>query len=340
MAERLPLFRRIGPALLLIPLAPLIAEFLLGDFSIRMLALVIVLAPMYGGGALLIREVTRRTNRAWPTMLLLATAYALLEEAYTTQSLFNPDYAGARLLDYGYIPALGTSLNWTVFVLSIHVVWSVATPILIAEGIAGERRTEPWLKTPGMVITVLLFLLGCAATTNFSLHASPFRASAAQLIGAGVLVVIVIAAAFAFKPRAHVEAAAVAPAGWIVFVVTFVLAAAFIMIESMGRGHRLLPAIGLSGQLACELIALVVIARWSQRRDWGSLQYLAIAAGTTLTYALFGFYAFLQGHTHLGAPTGAVDMAGQIVLTLLILALIGWGARRSQRAAGLRGVLA
>lgn len=56
--------------------------------------------------------------------------------------LFNPNYVGQRLLDYGYIPALGTSLNWSLFVISIHVVWSVATPILIAEGVAAERRTQ------------------------------------------------------------------------------------------------------------------------------------------------------------------------------------------------------
>jgi hypothetical protein len=69
--------------------------------------------------------------------------------------------------------------------------------------------------------------------------------------------------------------------------------------------------------------------------------YLAIAAGTSLTYALFGLYAFVhEGHTHLGVPTGAIDVAGQIVLTLIIVALIGWGVRRSQRGGALRDALA
>jgi hypothetical protein len=35
---------------------------------------VVVLAPMSGGGALLIREVARRAGRGWPTVLLLAAA--------------------------------------------------------------------------------------------------------------------------------------------------------------------------------------------------------------------------------------------------------------------------
>src|SRR5206468_5799611 len=127
---------RIGPAVLLAVLAPVGAEFLLGDFTIRNLPVVLVLMPLYGCGALLIREIARRTGRGWPTILLLGTAYSFFEEGFLTQSLFNPSYVGQRLLDYGYLPALGTSLNWSAFVLSIHVVWSIATPILIAEGVA------------------------------------------------------------------------------------------------------------------------------------------------------------------------------------------------------------
>ena len=53
------LMRRIAPAVGLFFLAPLVAEFLLGNLPIKLLSALIVLAPLYGGGALLIRE--------WPT---------------------------------------------------------------------------------------------------------------------------------------------------------------------------------------------------------------------------------------------------------------------------------
>lgn len=336
MADEPSLLHRIGPALLLVPLAPLIAEFLLGDFSIRKLPLVIVLGPMYGAGALLIREITRRTGRGWPTMLWLAAAYALVEEAYTTQSLFNPNYLGARLLDLGFVPALGISFNWTLFVLSIHVVWSVATPILIAEGIAASRRTQPWLRTPGLAITVVLFLLGCAVTTSFSLHATPFRASATQLASAGVFVAIAIVVAFAIGPTASVPASgeSEAPAAWLVAAFAFVASAALVVIESRSRGGHLSAMQGLVGQIVCELIAIVLVSRWSRRRGWQASHYLAIALGTSLTYAGFGLYAFaVEGHTHLGTPTGPIDIAGELVLTLVIVLLIAWGWRRSQRSA-------
>jgi hypothetical protein len=63
------------------------SEFLLGNLPITLLAGLVLLAPMYGGGALLIREITRRAGRGVPTMLLLGTAYGLLEEGIATQSL-------------------------------------------------------------------------------------------------------------------------------------------------------------------------------------------------------------------------------------------------------------
>ena len=69
--------RGIWPALGLLFVAPLVAEFLLGNLPIKLLPALVVLAPMYGGGALLIREAVRRTGRGWPSVLLLGMAYAI-----------------------------------------------------------------------------------------------------------------------------------------------------------------------------------------------------------------------------------------------------------------------
>jgi hypothetical protein len=136
---------RLLPALSLFLLAPLAAEFLLGNLPITALFSLVLLAPLYGGGALLIREVARRTGRGWPTILLLGLAYGILEEGVTTQSLFNPDYAGQRLLDHGFVPGLGIAVPWTLFVLTLHTVWSIATPIALVETIV--RRPGPWPRS-------------------------------------------------------------------------------------------------------------------------------------------------------------------------------------------------
>jgi hypothetical protein len=324
------MIRRLTPAILLTLLAPIIAEFLLGDFSIRKIGIALVLLPLYGGGALLIREVSRRAGRGWPAMILLGIAYSLLEEGFLTQSLFNPNYVGQRLLDYGYIPWLGTSLNWATLVLTIHVVWSIATPILIAEGVAAERTTRPWLRTPGVIVTVLLFLAGCASTAAFSLKASPFVASSMQFLTVGALILIAIAAAFLIRtPGLDVGRTAVRPL--VVFFVCVALAIGFMIAEDRSNA-RVPPVASVSIRWVLTAVAAIVIVRWSRARDWRAGHYLAIASATTLTYALFGLVAFLGGHTNLGEPTGAVDIAGQIVLAAGVMLPIWWGARRLDRA--------
>src|ERR1700734_3806211 len=156
-----PFHRSIGAAIALLFTAPLVAEYLLGDLPIKMLAALVVMAPMYGGGALLIREVVRRTGRGWPTILVLAFAYAVLEEAFTTQTLFNSNYLhlNLHLLQPGYIAALGIGAWWTIFVLTLHTVWSISTSIALAEALVPERATTPWLGWPGLTVTRLLFPL-------------------------------------------------------------------------------------------------------------------------------------------------------------------------------------
>ena len=84
--------RKISAVVALLFVAPLVAEFLLGNLSLKLLPALIVLVPMYGGGAVLIRETVRRAGRGWPSMLMLGAAYTLIEEGFATQSLFNPDY--------------------------------------------------------------------------------------------------------------------------------------------------------------------------------------------------------------------------------------------------------
>ena len=326
------MLRRIAPGLLLLVLAPLLAEFLLGDFSLRSLGLLVIFIPQYGGGALLVRELARRTGRGWPTIVMLALAYGLIEEGFTTQSLFNPNYVGQRLLDYGYVPALGTSPAWAVFVLTLHVVWSICTPILIAEGVAGARRTTPWLGRIGMVVVPALFVLGCVITTGGTISQNHFVSPAPQLVAVAILTVIAIVAAFAlFRPGAAPAVAGRAPSPWVVGAASLVLASAFEVVRHYGQD--VLPAAAtVLAMLALAAIGAALLAWWSRRSGWSAAHYLATAAGTVLTYGWSGLTAFLAGRTNLGEHVGPLDVAGQVLLVLVFLALIAWGAVRGRQA--------
>jgi hypothetical protein len=153
--------RRFAPAVSLFLLSPLVAEFLLGNLPITLVGALVALAPMYGGGALLIRETARRAGLGWPSILLLALGYGLVEEGLVTQSLVNPNYAGQHLLRPGFVPVLGIGAPWTVFVLTLHVVWSIATPIALVESMS-RRPTAPWLGRLGLTVVGVLFAVGLA----------------------------------------------------------------------------------------------------------------------------------------------------------------------------------
>lgn len=71
---------RAAPALVLLLLAPVSAEYLYGfDDSTgnpeELVGGLIVFGPLYGGAALIIREVARRMGRGRSTMLILAFAF-------------------------------------------------------------------------------------------------------------------------------------------------------------------------------------------------------------------------------------------------------------------------
>ncbi|MFN8492453.1 MAG: hypothetical protein U0350_32935 [Caldilineaceae bacterium] len=72
------MLRRLFPVILLFFLIPLIAEFLLDNLPVSMIAVILPPALMYGSDAVLIRDVVRRTGRGWPSLILLAIAYGLI----------------------------------------------------------------------------------------------------------------------------------------------------------------------------------------------------------------------------------------------------------------------
>ena len=317
-------FSRIAPAAILFFLAPLVAEFLLGNLPITMLSSLVVLAPMYGGGALLIREVVRRTDRGWPGMILLALAYGVLEEGITTQALFNPNYLNAHLLDYGFVLSLGISIPWTLFVLTIHTVWSICVPIALVEVLFPARRTTPWLGGPGLAITCILFAIGIIATTAITLSTDAFIASAFQLAGVVVAIIILIVAAFGLQPRRHTAGTDTRPApnAWSVGVFALVISSIFMLIPHLPDWW--IPVVLY---LIIYVVAIVAVRSWSRRQRWGDQHQLALAGGALLTYA---WHAFPQPSVFLG--NSATDLIGNAVFAAGAVILIVVAARRLQRA--------
>jgi hypothetical protein len=312
------MLRRIAPAIGLFLFSPLIAEFLLGDLPATLILGLIILAPLYGAGALLIREVVRRRGLGWPSIVVLALAYGIIEEAYTTESLFNPDYADQHLLSYGHVHFLGLGIPWTLFVLTLHTVWSICVPIALVEGLARDRRTTPWLRTPGMIVTTVLFGIGIGVSTVVGQNSYPYNATTAQYLGAAIAVVVLIVIAFLLPRSRPGKVDASGPNPWLVGVVSLVLSSAFIALP-----HEWVTATQYETiVLGLDVVAIVIIWVWSRSRGWGDAQRLGLAGGALLTYAWHGFPAQPLGHVSKALDYGSNALFAALAVFLLIVSIV------------------
>ena len=323
--------RRLAPAVGLFLLAPLVAEYLLGNLPITFLVGLPALAPMYGGGALLVREVARRGGRGWPTILLLALAYGVLEEGIATQSLFNPNYVGQHLLSYGYISALGIAGPWTVFVLTLHTVWSISVPIALVEAVTPSRRTTPWLGRVGLAVTAGLFAVGVVVTVAISLAQDSFLASVPQFAVTVVVILALVVGALRLRPGLATGPArakrGTAPHPFVVGVVTMVAGAAFFL--GKNAGETVPAALMVVAYLLLYAVAVLVVRRWSTLAGWGEDHRVALAGGALLTYA---WHAFPEGS--LGRGNDAVDLIGNAVFAAAAAALVIVAFRRARSGSG------
>lgn len=329
--------RRYAPALVLLISAPLIAEFLLGDFNVRQLGYLGIFIPLYGALALFIRELVRHAGRGWVSMLLMALVCGLIYEGIVNQTLFNPHYAGSDLLKYGFFPALGTSFNYAAFILTLHTVWSISTPIALAEGFAGARAKEPWLSRPLLIGVGLLALLGLAGTTVSTIQRFKFVSSPMQYGSVVVLIVILAFLAFRIvrKPAPNTGGAEVGhgPSLWLVGAFAFALSSAFMIWFHYAPGHKLNWIVGLVVFLVIDAVAIAAFSAWSRRAGWGACHVVAAATGAVLTYGWFGLWRLLvNGKTAMGIKTQPIDVVGQICLLLAALGLC-WLAHRHQAQA-------
>lgn len=184
-------------------LAPFVGEFLLGNQPITALPWLLALAPMYGGGALLIREAARRLGGGWPMIITLAAAYALTEEGPIDQMIFNPGYLGLPDFDgFAPIPGLGISATLVQGALTLHTVWSISVPVAIMEAFA-EDQQRPWLGRAGLIVVAVIFVLGSLVLAFLQWDRFHFIAEPLPLAVTGVviMIMIVVAVRCARRPR-------------------------------------------------------------------------------------------------------------------------------------------
>lgn len=297
--------------------APVCAELIQSYLDItgeafELLFAVVFLAPLYGGVALLIREVAVRTGRGWPGRLLLAAAFGLLMTTTIDSSLFTPEWPD---IDY-WDDIMGSSLVGGVSVYALttwvmgHVIMSVGAPLAVVEGLLPEGRDRPWLGRFGIVV---LAVLGTAIAVF--IHQDPdagaVEASTLDRVVSVAAVLLLVALAMSpwGRPLAPVAGRSPGRPVWL-GVAGFALMLTFDLAPISWAGVALgWVALGAAGAL------LAVLSR-SPR--WSSRHLVAVAYGALLARTSTGFLS--------PAPEGvdpAAKLAQNSVFLVLVLAL-GW----------------
>ena len=306
-------------------LSAITAEFLLGDQWLggaagagQQVAQLVLFTAFYGSAAVLIREIARRSGRGWPSILMLALAFGVIEEGLVDQSLFNPDFAGRRLLDSGFVPALGIGGPWTVFVLTLHVVWSMGAPIAIAEALFPRHTASraavapqvqaPWLRTGGIITAGILCALGAAAIWFVTTIAAGFQAAPAQLVVSLVVAVALVVAALRL-PRRRPRATRTA---WPAVLVGLAVTSAFLLVDHYAEGI---------GPWAMTATLLALLAAGATSAAILRLDVLGLAIGAVLSYGWVG----LVSASAVG--WGAVLEQSFIVLAVLATLVVALGRR-------------
>jgi hypothetical protein len=262
-------------------------------------------------------------GRGWISILVMALAYGILEEAFLDQTLFNPDFLGLHLhlLEPAFVPALGIGIWWTIFVLTLHTVWSISVSIALVEALVPERAETPWLGGVGIAVVAVLFALACTAMTLSSIQrdAHHFVASRSQFTWSAIACVALIAVALCLPRRARGMADGAVPGPWLLGVAAFISGLIFLFVPQ-GWAWR---AVGI--YLLLDGLWIAAIVAWSRRSAWGGLHRLALAGGAAMAY---GVHAFFETPA-LGGAVHVVTRIGNAVFACLAAGVIALGARQT-----------
>ncbi|WP_170153818.1 hypothetical protein [Actinoplanes italicus] len=186
-------------------LATWCAEVVWGGFTVADYPMVVLfLGPLYGSAAVLIREVVRRRGGGWPSMVLMAAAFGLVQAGLVDVTLFDRGaLADTEFAAWNesavrtWVPVLGFSAEQLFGFVGNHVWLSICAPIAVVEACSSPgRRREPWLgRWSAGVFAVLYVVASLLIRSDTGYDPSPVQ------VGFVVVVVVgLVSAALWWRP--------------------------------------------------------------------------------------------------------------------------------------------
>jgi hypothetical protein len=305
----------------LVVLTPLIAELALGSTPVRMAWLVLFWMPIYGAGVLLIRELVTRVGRGWPSILLLALAYELVEDGIGLQALTSPHLYhaaswGARVL--------GLNLPYWEANAIYHAVFTVIIPIALTQLLFPGHRARPYLGVTGTTVAAVVAVLGVAvlrATVPPSQDPG-YQAPVPFVLGILVAVIALGIIALALLPPRSASVGSTGPrrratlfagsaaATLVFFGLSFPMFGAHQ--PAFSRGMTVLIPMAVTAAVA--VTCYRYLTRASAGPVWTARHSLAVIGGALVAHSIGGLVAI--AHT----TVDRLGLAGIIVLTVLAIA--------------------
>ncbi|HVU26101.1 MAG TPA: hypothetical protein VHE13_18360 [Opitutus sp.] len=317
-------WKRSLPALALIFAAPMITEVLPGATRFSSIFVLPIEMCVWGGGALMIREVVRRRRLGWRSLLFLGLALAIAEECLIQQTSLAP--LVIQLKGQVYARAFGVNYVYLLWALVYEAVFVVFVPVKLVELMFPARRDEGWLNRGGLIAVAALFVLGAflawfswtqiARTKVFHLpdYTPPL---AAVVIAVAAIVALVFLALPAPAPG---TGRARAPAAWIIGVGGAVWAVLWYGLVLLGFGIApAFPPLAATGLgLMLVVVILWLLPKWSQGGTWDRRRDFAVVAGTMIGAMVVSFVGFIGS-----APRDLYFKIIVDVLALIILVRLG-----------------
>jgi hypothetical protein len=289
--------RRIGPALALLVLSPIIGEVLSGATR---LSYSFALAPeimVWGCGTLMIRELAWRWRAGWTSVLLLGFAFSIAEEFIIQQTSIAP------LPWLGTTPAYGRvwGVNWPyfLFMLGYEAVWIVLVPIQMTELIFPERRDQCWLRARGLIMAMVVFLSGCfIAWFLWTQRARPLVFHVPAYHPPAITVLIGVFAILALSAIAYLArnvwctgVPGTPPRPWLAALLAVLLGLPWylLLVVTFDPKESLPLAVPLLGAAAWAAGVFSLVKRWSRTSGWTEMHRWALCFGAMLVCMTGGF---------------------------------------------------
>ncbi len=317
---------RLPPAVVLFILSPAIGELLSGSSPpVEFLNpfTFILLAMLYGGGAILVRELVLSWRKGWFSIFALGAAYGVIEEGIMCKSFFDPNWPDLGPLGF-YGRWFGVNWVWAQGLTVYHTVFSTAIPILLVELAYPHERDKSWVSTEWLRVIGLMFVLDvlfgffCFPKPKAPYYPSPFHVVATVAVAAALILL-----ARKLPKNLPIPLSMRVPSTQKFVLLGFVATLTFFLVFWGFPNTKLPPTV----TMAMGALVVLFAARWAliwsgNGHGWTDIHRWAIASGA------LGFFILLAPLQELSNPSRPDNTVGMSLVGLVSLTGLLWLRRR------------